>query len=108
MRPTAGRASSVILAVSHREYQGSQFLEARGGTMENHEVTEHARQHGADKRGAPFEQIPIDAAHEPGAKQEDVNRMDLDAALSRLAEFEPEQCKLVELRYFAGLSIEET
>ena len=33
--------------------------------------------------------------------------MALDAALSRLAELDPEQSKLVELRYFAGLTIEE-
>ena len=32
----------------------------------------------------------------------------MDAALTRLAKMDPEQSKLVELRYFAGLTIEET
>jgi RNA polymerase sigma factor (sigma-70 family) len=34
--------------------------------------------------------------------------IDLDRALIELAEFDPDQAKLVELRYFGGLTIEET
>ena len=34
--------------------------------------------------------------------------LELNAALERLAEFDPLQAKLVELRYFTGLNIEET
>jgi len=70
-------------------------------------LVDHARQHQADKRGADFQKVPIDAANEPSSKPEDVDLVALDAALSRLAELDPEQCKLVELRYFAGLTIEE-
>lgn len=70
-------------------------------------LVDHARQHQADKRGAAIEKVAIDAANEPGSKQEDVDLVALDAALSRLAELDPEQSKLVELRYFAGLTIEE-
>jgi RNA polymerase sigma factor (TIGR02999 family) len=70
-------------------------------------LVDHARQHQADKRGADFQKVPIDAANEPGSKPEAVDLVALDAALSRLAELDPEQSKLVELRYFAGLTIEE-
>jgi RNA polymerase sigma-70 factor (ECF subfamily) len=70
-------------------------------------LVDHARQHQADKRGASIEEVAIDAANEPGSKQEEVDLVALDAALSRLAELDPEQSKLVELRYFAGLTIEE-
>jgi RNA polymerase sigma factor (TIGR02999 family) len=71
-------------------------------------LVDHARQHGAEKRGAAFEKVAIDAANEPGAKQQDVDLVALDAALTRLAEVDPEQSRLVELRFFAGLTIEET
>lgn len=70
-------------------------------------LVDHARQHQAGKRGGAVEKVPIDAANEPGSKQEDVNMVALDEALTRLAEVDPEQSKLVELRYFAGLTIEE-
>ncbi len=71
-------------------------------------LVDHARQHGAEKRGAAFEKVAIDAANEPGEKQQDVDLVALDAALTRLAEVDPEQSRLVELRFFAGLTIEET
>lgn len=70
-------------------------------------LVDHARQHQAGKRGGAVEKVPIDAANEPGSRQEDVDVVALDAALTRLAEVDPEQSKLVELRYFAGLTIEE-
>src|SRR3981081_712215 len=70
-------------------------------------LVDHARQHRADKRGGEFEKVPLDAANEPASKQEDIDLVALDAALTRLAEVDPEQSKLVELRYFAGLTIED-
>jgi len=38
----------------------------------------------------------------------DVNLLALDEALDRLAAFDPQQARIVELRYFGGLTIEET
>lgn len=70
-------------------------------------LVDHARQHQAGKRGGEFEKVPIDAANEPASKKEDIDLVALDAALTRLAEVDPEQSKLVELRYFAGLTIED-
>jgi RNA polymerase sigma factor (TIGR02999 family) len=40
--------------------------------------------------------------------EDDQSLIELDQALSELEEFDEEQCRLVELRYFAGLTIEET
>ena len=42
------------------------------------------------------------------APDRDVNLVALDEALTRLAEFDPQQSRIVELRYFSGLSVEET
>jgi RNA polymerase sigma factor (TIGR02999 family) len=71
-------------------------------------LVDHARQHRAGKRGGEFEKVSLDAANEPAAKRVDVDLVALDAALTRLGEVDAEQAKLVELRYFAGLTIEET
>lgn len=67
----------------------------------------HARQHGAMKRGGGQEMVDLDAVPEPSVKAEmDVTA--LDAALSALADTDPLQAKIVELRVFGGYTIEET
>ena len=64
-----------------------------------------ARSRKSLKRGA--EKVPISEA--PTISVEvDQHLIDLDRALVELAEFDPDQAKLVELRYFGGLTIEET
>lgn len=67
----------------------------------------HARQHGALKRGGGQETINLDDAPEPSVKA-DVDLTALDAALSGLADIDPLQAKIVELRVFGGYTIEET
>ncbi|MDI1240296.1 MAG: ECF-type sigma factor [bacterium] len=53
------------------------------------------------------EKVPISEA--PSISVEvDQHLIDLDQALVELAEFDPDQAKLVEMRYFGGLTIEET
>src|SRR4029077_12697535 len=49
-------------------------------------LVDHARQHQPDKGGSPIERVAMDAANELGSKQEEVDLVALDAALSRLAE----------------------
>ena len=71
-------------------------------------LVDHARQRRAQKRGGPeavrvdLDDLP-DFAVEPGL---DLER--LDETLNALAAIAPDKARLVELRYFAGLSIEET
>lgn len=71
-------------------------------------LIDHAREHLAAKRGGGAQQVtlsgvPIDA-HDDGA----VDLLALHEALERLALLDARQARLVELRYFGGLSIEET
>jgi RNA polymerase sigma factor (TIGR02999 family) len=69
-------------------------------------LVERARARGAEKRGGNRKRVAID----PNVIAEDPDRdeiLDLDAALARLAEEDPRKAKLVELRFFAGLSLEE-
>jgi RNA polymerase sigma factor (TIGR02999 family) len=70
-------------------------------------LVDHARRRHSVKHGGDFErqELSEDVAIEIG----DIDQLlDLDAALTRLAEEDPEMAKLVELRYFAGLSVDET
>ena len=71
-------------------------------------LVEHARNRHAGKRGGPdVKRVPLDEALHPAIDLRlDFER--LDEAVEALAAFAPEKAKVVELRYFVGLSIEET
>jgi len=70
-------------------------------------LVDHARMQKADKRGSGESPIVLDESLDVAAG----NRLDfvaLDDALKALAELDPRQARIVELRFFGGLSIEET
>jgi RNA polymerase sigma factor (TIGR02999 family) len=69
-------------------------------------LVDHARAQGAEKRGAGWELLPL-IEDETAAVTGDVNVLALDEALQRLAAFDPQQERIVELRYFGGLTIDE-
>ena len=71
-------------------------------------LVDHAKHKNREKRGGPGEDLQLDAAADVATVESDVDIQALDEALSRLATFDPQQARLVELRYFAGLSLEET
>lgn len=75
--------------------------------MMRHILVDHARNRRAAKRGAGAPRISIDAGLSPAEKQE-IDLVSLDIALAKLAAMDAEQSRLVELRFFGGLSIEET
>jgi RNA polymerase sigma factor (TIGR02999 family) len=71
-------------------------------------LVSHARRHLADKRGAGAVKVSLaEVAALPEAAP-DVDVILLDQALTELAQLDPPLARLVELRYFGGLSIEET
>ena len=71
-------------------------------------LVDHARARRAAKRGSGVVSIELTAANVSGAVPPPVDVLDLDAALRALEALDPEQGRIVEMRYFAGLSIEET
>lgn len=88
----------------------SQFF-ALAAEMMRRILVDYARRRQQAKRGAGAERVPLDdcqiAAPEsgPGVAAEVLG---LDRALTELAAFDARKARLVELRFFAGLSIEET
>jgi RNA polymerase sigma factor (TIGR02999 family) len=69
-------------------------------------LVDHARQRQAAKRGGSAIQVPLDEGAVAGPES-DVDLVALDDALTRLAALDPQQARVVELRYFTGLGIEE-
>src|SRR6476646_247564 len=72
-----------------------------------HILVDHARSHLAAKRGAGAAKLSLDEAIGVPEKRE-VDLLALDQALEGLAVLDPQQGRIVELRFFGGLSIEET
>lgn len=70
-------------------------------------LVDHARKRQAEKRGGSVLTISIDGAVEPVVSPE-VDVLDVDEALGLLAAVAPRQAQIVELRFFGGLTIEET
>jgi len=70
-------------------------------------LVDHARNHKAAKRGGNSLTITI-SEELVGGKSEDIDLLALDSALNSLAEVNPQQGRIVELRYFSGLTIEDT
>ena len=71
-------------------------------------LVDHAKHKNRAKRGGPGEDVQLDAEFDVSTVTGNVDLEALDEAMSRLAKLDPHQEKLVELRYFAGLSLEET
>ncbi len=70
-------------------------------------LVEHARGRDAAKRGGQACRLTLDAAIALPT-QLDVDVVELDKALTGLAELDPQQSRIVELRFFGGLTIEDT
>jgi RNA polymerase sigma-70 factor, ECF subfamily len=69
-------------------------------------LVDHSRSRHAQKRGKGFERVFLEEA-EGVFKGKASDVIALDEALTRLAEFDPQQARLVEMRFFGGLSLEE-
>ncbi|KAF0248292.1 MAG: ECF subfamily RNA polymerase sigma-24 factor [bacterium] len=70
-------------------------------------LVDHARNRAADKRGGDMIKVSIDEVANLSEPQ-GVDLMVLDDALSRLTQLDSRQSQIVELRFFGGLSVEET
>lgn len=76
-------------------------------TAMRHILVDHARRRAALKRGS--DAVPLDLdAHDVPVEQAAAEMLALDGALVRLQALEPRAARVVELRFFGGLSIDET
>ena len=93
--------------MQHVEWKSRGQLIGLAAQMMRHILIDHARKHAAQKRGGGEYRVSLSGA-EGISSERDVNLVTLDEALNRLAEIDPKRSRIVELRFFGGLSIEET
>jgi RNA polymerase sigma factor (TIGR02999 family) len=89
------------------KWQDRAHFFAISATMMRRILVEFARSRRSLKRGGDFRRVELDAAVlPPGARHADL--IALDDALNGLAKLDPRQARVVELRFFGGLTLEET
>ena len=70
-------------------------------------LVDYARRHKAVKRGGPLPRLSLEEAVAVSEEQSD-NLLLIDRLLTRLEAIDPQEARIIELRFFAGLSVEET
>jgi RNA polymerase sigma factor (TIGR02999 family) len=78
------------------------------GQMMRRILVDHARRQHRAKRGGPVPTLALDESLAIAASASDVDLLKLDDALTALAAIDPRGARIVELRFFSGLTIEET
>jgi RNA polymerase sigma factor (TIGR02999 family) len=109
LQPTAlvHEAFLKLLDQSRVEWRGRAHFLAVAAQAMRRVLVDHARRRRAQKRGAGVLLLSVDDMDLPGERR-DVALDDLDAALTDLARLDQRPARVVELRFFGGLSIEET
>lgn len=95
-----------LVDVDRIQWRDRAHFFAMAATTMRRILVDHARGQARDKRGGGvvITQLEADVA----APEADVDVVALDAALERLSALDAQQAKVVEFRYFAGMTIEET
>lgn len=89
------------------EWQNRAHFFAVAAQLMRQILVDHARAHRAGKRGSGVCNVALDEA-EGKAQAVDVDILALDEALKTLSAMDRQQAKIVELKFFGGLSIEDT
>jgi RNA polymerase sigma factor (TIGR02999 family) len=111
LRPTALVNEAYLRLARQRRivWQDRAQFFAVAATVMRRLLVDHARRHGAVKRGAPGYTVPLDDGESIAVSAApDVDVIALNDALVELAAVDPLRTRMIELRFFAGLTTDET
>jgi RNA polymerase sigma factor (TIGR02999 family) len=109
LQPTALVHEAFVRLVDQKQVKWrnrAHFFGVAAGMMRRI-LVDNARRRRADKRGGGWERVTLAGDEAAPDSHREVDVLSLHEALERLAEFDPQQERIVELRYFGGLTIEE-
>ncbi len=90
------------------EYEDRNHFFAVAANAMRRILVDYARTRKREKRGGKDDNLPLDEARLISVNEKSVDLVALDEALKQLAEFDERQAKIVELKYFGGMTNEET
>jgi len=91
------------------DWKGKTHFYAVGARVMRRLLVDHARERGALKRGAGWQNVSFSEALDPlgGEALDREQLLDLNAALEQLAEIDEREARVVTLRFFGGLTVEQ-
>jgi RNA polymerase sigma factor (TIGR02999 family) len=95
-----------LVGMSSPQWESRTHFFAVAAQLMRQILVDYARRHGAAKRGANMPKVTLEDAM-VASRRKDMDVIALDDALTDLGKIDPRQSRVVELRYFAGLSLEE-
>ncbi|HVE56900.1 MAG TPA: sigma-70 family RNA polymerase sigma factor [Pyrinomonadaceae bacterium] len=109
LQPTAlvNEAYLKLIDISNVNWQDRAHFFAVASQTMRHILVDHARAQAREKRGGGAQKLSLDEAISLSSEKE-VDVLSLDEALNQLAAIDEQQSKIVELRFFGGLTVEET
>ncbi len=90
------------------DWQNRAHFFALSATMMRRILVNYAKERNRLKRGGKDENLPLETAIHVAVKDREIDLLDLDRALEELAKLDARQSRIVELRYFSGLTNDET
>lgn len=96
-----------LINVTNVDWQHRAHFFAISGQIMRHILLDHARRRIASKRGGPAPKLNLDEAPDLGFSRAR-ELIALDDALTALSNVDPRKAQVIELRFFAGLNVEET
>lgn len=109
LQPTALAHEAYIRLVGQRQVDWksrAQFFALSAQAMRRI-LVDHARRHDSEKRGGGRQRVTLDVAEGADIAQRSLYVLTVDDALNRLATFDVRAARVVELRFFGGLSVDE-
>jgi RNA polymerase sigma-70 factor, ECF subfamily len=97
-----------LLGHTQIEWQNRTHFFALASTAMRRILVDYARERNREKRGGSRENVPLDEGLQISANEKSVDLIALDEALERLEKLDARQARVVELRYFSGLSLDQT
>lgn len=109
LQPTALIHEAYLRLIDQRsvQWQNRAHFFAISAQLMRRILVNHARDRQAAKRGGSDIKLPLEEAM-IASEGKEVDLVALDEALERLATIDPQQSRVVELKFFSGLSVEET
>lgn len=97
-----------LVGLNRIDWQSRNHFYAIASTAMRRILVDHAREKKRRKRGGDAYDLALDEAFGVASREKPIDVVELDEALERLARLDKRQAQVVELRYFAGMTNDET
>jgi RNA polymerase sigma factor (TIGR02999 family) len=110
LQPTAlvNEAYMRLAGYTEMDWQSRAHFIGVAASVMRQVLIDYARKKHAAKRGGADRDVPLDDNVATLSNEQSAELLDLDQALQKLEQMNPRHAKIVELRYFGGLTVEET